>query len=67
VSEIEKINHAARGELAASERAAQQQLRQVAAAISVERAAAIVSSRMNPEIRARMFQSFLDKLGKGAN
>ena len=67
VVEIEKINQAARGELAASERAAQQQLRQVAAALSVERAAALVSARMNPEIRSKMFQSFLDKLGKGAN
>ncbi len=67
VVEIEKINQAARGELAASERAAQQQLRQVAAALSVERAAALVSARMNPEIRSKMFQSFLDKLGRGAN
>lgn len=66
-TEIEKIHQAARGELAASERAAQQQLRQIAAALSVERAAALVSSRMNPEVRSRMFQSFLDKLGKGAN
>jgi F0F1-type ATP synthase membrane subunit b/b' len=67
VVEIEKINQAARGELAASERAAQQQLRQVAAALSVERAAVLVSARMNPQIRSKMFQSFLDKLGKSAN
>jgi F0F1-type ATP synthase membrane subunit b/b' len=67
VTEIEKINQAARAELAASERAAQQELRHIAAALSVERAAALVSSRMNSEIRSRMFQSFLDKLGKGAN
>jgi F0F1-type ATP synthase membrane subunit b/b' len=65
--EIDKINQAARGELAASERAAQQQLRHIAASLSVERAAVLVSSRMNPEIRSKMFQSFLDKLGKGAN
>jgi F0F1-type ATP synthase membrane subunit b/b' len=65
--EIDKINQAARAELAASERAAQQQLREIAASLSVERAAVLLSSRMNPEIRARMFQSFLDKLGKGAN
>jgi F0F1-type ATP synthase membrane subunit b/b' len=65
--EIDKINQAARGELAASERAAQQQLRQIAASFSVERAAVLVSSRMNPQIRSKMFQSFLDKLGKGAN
>jgi len=66
LTEIEKINQAARGELAASERAAQQQVREIAASMAVERAAALVSSRMNAEIRARMFQSFLSELGKGA-
>jgi F-type H+-transporting ATPase subunit b len=67
VAEIEKINQAAVAEMAASERAAQQELRQVAAAMSVERAAALVTSRMNPEIRSKMFQSFLSKLERGAN
>ena len=66
-AEIEKIAHAAQEELAASERAAQQQVREIAASLAVERAAAIVSSMMNPEIRARMFQSFLSELGRGAN
>jgi F-type H+-transporting ATPase subunit b len=66
VTEIEKINLAARTELAASERAAQQQVREIAASMAVERAAALVSSMMNREIRARMFQSFLGELGKGA-
>jgi F-type H+-transporting ATPase subunit b len=66
LTEIEKINQAARGELAASERAAQQEVREIAASLAVERAAALVSSRMNSEIRARMFQSFLSELGKGA-
>lgn len=66
LAEIEKINLAARGELAASERAAQQQVREIAASMAVERAAALVSSKMNAEIRARMFQSFLSELGKGA-
>ena len=54
-------------ELAASERAAQQQVREIAASMAVERAAALVSSMMNAEIRARMFQSFLSELGRGAN
>jgi len=67
LAEIEKINQAARGELAASERAAQQQLREVAAALAMQNAAALVSSRMNAEIRAKMFQSFLVELGKGKN
>ena len=66
-AEIEKISHAAREELAASERAAQQQVREIAASLAVERAAAFVSSKMNAEIRARMFQSFITELGRGAN
>ena len=66
VAEIEKINLAARAELAASERAARHEVREIAASMAVERAAALVSSKMNPEIRARMFQSFLGEIGKGA-
>ena len=67
LAEIEKINEAARGELAAAERAAQQQLREIAATLAVEDAAALVGSRMNAEIRARMFQSFLGELGRSKN
>jgi F0F1-type ATP synthase membrane subunit b/b' len=66
-AEIEKINQAARAELAASERAAQQQLRDIAASLAVKNAAALVGSRMNSEMRARIFQSFLADLGKGKN
>ncbi len=66
LAEIEKINLAARGELAASERAARHEVREIAASMAVERAAALVSSKMNTEIRARMFQSFLGELGRGA-
>jgi F-type H+-transporting ATPase subunit b len=66
-AEIGKIAHAAREELAASERAAQQQVREMAASLAVERAAALVSSQMNAEVRAKMFQSFLSELGRGAN
>ena len=66
-AEIEKINQAARAELEASERAAQHQLRDVAAALSVEQAGALVSSKMNTEVRARLFRAFLDELGRSAN
>lgn len=66
LAEIEKINQAAHEELAASERAAQQQVREIAASMAVERAAALVSSMMNTQIRARMFQSFLSELERGA-
>jgi F-type H+-transporting ATPase subunit b len=66
-AEIEKISHAAQEELAATERAAQQQVREMAASMAVERAATLVNSRMNAEVRSRMFQSFLGELGRGAN
>jgi F0F1-type ATP synthase membrane subunit b/b' len=66
-AEIEKIAHAAREELAASERAAQQEVREVAASMAVERAAALVAAKMNSEIRSRMFRTFLSELGKGSN
>jgi F-type H+-transporting ATPase subunit b len=66
LAEIEKIQQAARAELAASERAAHQQVRELAASMAVERAAALVGARMNSETRAKMFQSFLGELGKDA-
>lgn len=66
-TEIEKISQAAHGELLASERAAQQELRALAASMAVERAGALVSSRMNGEIRARILHSFLSELGRSAN
>ncbi len=66
-AEVEKISQAARGELAAAERAAQQELRAIAASMAVERAGALVSSRMNGEIRARIFGAFLGELGRSAN
>lgn len=66
-TEIEKINLAAQGELAASERAAQEQLRQMAASLAIQNAAAIVRNRMNAETRGRLFQTFLTELGRSAN
>jgi F0F1-type ATP synthase membrane subunit b/b' len=66
-TEIEKINQAARAELAAAERAAQQELRALAASMAVERAGALMSSRMTPETRARMFHAFLGVLGRNIN
>ena len=66
-AEIEKIHQAARVELAASERAAQQQLRGIAASLAVENAAALVGARMNAETRARIFQTFLADLGRSRN
>ena len=65
--EIDKIKQAARAELAAAERASQHRLREVAASLAVERAAALLNSRMNLEIRARLFHSFLGELGRSPN
>ena len=67
LAEIEKIKQAARAELAATERVSQQQLREAAASMAVERAGALVTSRMNLEVRARIFHSFLGQLGRSAN
>ena len=67
LAEMDKINQAAQAELAASERAARQQLREIAASMAVQRAAALVGARMNAEVRARMFRGFLGELGRGTN
>jgi F-type H+-transporting ATPase subunit b len=67
LAEIEKINQAARAERLASERVAQQQLRELAASMAVERAAALIIARMNDDVRGRIFHSFLGGLGRGAN
>jgi F-type H+-transporting ATPase subunit b len=66
-AEIEKIKQAARVELEASERAAHHELRAAAASISVEHAGVLVSAKMNNEVRARLFRTFLDELRRSAN
>lgn len=66
-AEIEKIRQAAHGELEASERAAQHQLREMAASMAVERAGGLIASRMNPQARAKLFNSFLGDLGRSRN
>lgn len=65
--EIEKIKQAAQVELVAAERAARQELRGLAATVAVERAGVVVKSRMTPEIRARLFRTFLGEIGGGKN
>jgi F0F1-type ATP synthase membrane subunit b/b' len=67
VAEIEKINQAAGAELAASERAAQEQLREIAASLAVKNAAALVAARMNSETRAKIFQAFVGDLERSRN
>lgn len=67
LAEIEKIQHAARAELSAAERAARQELRVLAASLAVERASQLISSRMDKDIRAKLFAAFLEDLGRSAN
>ena len=67
VAEIEKIKQAARAELAASERAAQEQLREIAASLAVKNAAALVAARMNSETRAKIFRAFVADLERSKN
>lgn len=67
LAEIEKIRMAARVELAAAERAAQHELREIASSMAVQRAGELLNSRMNVETRAKLFRSFLDDLGRRPN
>jgi F-type H+-transporting ATPase subunit b len=67
VAEVEKIFQAAQVEQAAAERAAMQQLRELAASMAVDQAGALVNARMNGETRGRLFRRFLGELGRGAN
>jgi F-type H+-transporting ATPase subunit b len=67
LAEIEKIHQAARTELGAAERAARQELREMAASLAVERAGGLVSSRMDQNVRAKLFRAFLGELGRSAN
>jgi F0F1-type ATP synthase membrane subunit b/b' len=65
--EIEKIKQAAHVELIAAERAAHQEVRALAASMAVERAGVVVTARMNPEIRARLFRNFLGEVERTRN
>jgi F0F1-type ATP synthase membrane subunit b/b' len=67
LAEIEKIHQAARAELGASERAAKQELRVLAASLAVERAGRLIGSRMDKNVRAKLFDAFLGDLGRSAN
>lgn len=66
-SEAEKISKAAQGEIMAAERAAQQELRAIAARLATERAAAMLGQRMNAASQATLFQSFVGKLSRSAS
>jgi len=67
LNEIDKIRQAAQAELAATERAARQKLREITASQAIQRAAALVRSGMNAKVRSRIFQSFLGDLNGSSN
>ena len=65
-SDLQKISQAGRAEIAAAERAANQELRAIAARLATERAAALIHSEMNPKAEAALFDSFLHELEQAA-
>jgi F0F1-type ATP synthase membrane subunit b/b' len=65
--EISRIEQASRVEIGAAERAARQELKSLAAGLAVDRAGALVRSRMDAGTRAALFQSFLSRLEGSLN
>ena len=65
--EIEKINQAARAEIAAAERAGTQELRVIAAKLATDRAAAMIREQMNAEAESALFESFVGELARAAS
>lgn len=65
-SELEKISQAGLAEIAAAERAGNQDLRAIAARLATERAAALIHAEMNPAAEAALFNSFLAELEQAA-
>jgi F-type H+-transporting ATPase subunit b len=61
-SEVEKIQVAARAEIAAAERAGAQEIRAIAAKLATERAAALIREQMNAAAESALFGSFVGEL-----
>jgi F-type H+-transporting ATPase subunit b len=66
LTEIEKINQAARAEIAAAERAGAQELRAIAARLATERAAALIREQMNDAAEDALFDAFVGELERAA-
>jgi F0F1-type ATP synthase membrane subunit b/b' len=60
--EVTRIHHAATVEVAATQRAARLELREVAARLAADRAAALVGQQITPAQRAALVQKFVDGL-----
>jgi F0F1-type ATP synthase membrane subunit b/b' len=65
--EITRIEQASRAEIRAATRAARLELKSLAAGMAVDRAGALVRSRMDANRRAALFQSFLAQLAGRPN
>ncbi len=65
--EIARIEQSSRAEIRAAERAARLELKSLAAGMAVDRAGALVRSRMDAKRRAAIFQSFLAQLAGRPN
>jgi F0F1-type ATP synthase membrane subunit b/b' len=65
--EAAKIERAADAEIAAARRAAHNELKALAARLSVERAEAQIRKQMTAETQAAVFRRFVDELAGGAN
>jgi F0F1-type ATP synthase membrane subunit b/b' len=66
-SEVEKIQQAARAEIAAAERAGTQEIRAIAAKLATERAAVLIREQMNTAAEAALFGSFVGELERAAS
>ena len=66
LTEIEKINQAARAEIAAAERAGAQELRAIAARLATERAAALIREQMSDAAEEALFDAFVGELERAA-
>ena len=66
-TEAAKIAAVAKAEIAAAERAGQQELRAIAARVATERAATLMGQRINAGNQAALFHSFVAKLQRSAS
>jgi F0F1-type ATP synthase membrane subunit b/b' len=67
VTEVEKIQQAARAEIAVAERAAAQELRAIAARLATERAALLIRQQLNEAAESALFDAFVGELEKAAS
>jgi F0F1-type ATP synthase membrane subunit b/b' len=66
LNETQKIAQAARGEIAAAERAGRQEVRAIAARLATERAARLLHEQINVAVESVLFRSFVRELERTA-